>query len=105
MGAPLYRRVVEKMKTRILLTVNEFERYVIARYWGVAASTPQDKTRTRATRQQGREFAHAALRAAVKEQAEALRGREKATAKRLAQPQSDDTVLVRPDEHQLNLTW
>lgn len=91
-----------------MLTVGPWERYVIARYWGVTATSPRDKARTRATRSQVRAFTHAALRAAVKEQADALRGREKATASRLSKPREDesnDDDLRRPREHQLNLTW
>jgi hypothetical protein len=96
------------VKVRLLLSVGAYERYVIARYWGVTATDQKDKTRARATRAQVKTFAQAALRAAVHEQAEALRGREKATAQRLLAPREIDTLdedLRRPDERQLNLTW
>lgn len=96
------------MKTRITLTLSDYERYVIARYWGVAATEAKDQKRPRATRNQVRAFAHAAIKAAVKEQADAMRGRQKSTVERLKQgkPEPDNVLeLVRPRERQPNLVW
>lgn len=93
------------MRTRLTLDIGDYERFVIAKYFSRAPEQPNDKLRTRARRKQVVRFAQAALRAAVREQAENLRGRERTTARRLANPQVKDEELVRPDERQPTLAW
>jgi hypothetical protein len=93
------------MKTRLLIEVGDHERYVIARYFGAAAVHVRDKKRPRATRAQVKRFVEAALRTAVKEQADRLRSRARATARRLAEgrPVPEAETLPEPAEKQDSL--
>ncbi len=96
------------MKARLLIEVGDYERYVIARYFAVAAPDAKGKKRTRATRQQVIKFVHGALKMAVTEQREALRGRQRAHARKLAESPSPTTKhddLARPAEQQPSLAW
>lgn len=72
------------MKVHLTLDVDAAARFVIARYFGIAAlPDTRDRIRSRATRRQVRRFAVAALRTAVMEQRENLQGRSRAAAQRL----------------------
>lgn len=66
------------MKVRLTIDVGAFERFVIARYYESGA-----KARSRATRQQVRRFALAALRSATVDRAADMRGRPGGAARRL----------------------
>lgn len=83
------------MKVRLTLTVDARTRYVVSRYFG-------DK-RTRATREQVRAFAEGALASAVREHADALRGRSRLVAARLAEGRPSGEPLRDPDEKQMSL--
>lgn len=85
------------MKVRLTVDLNGYERYVIARYFGHGPS--------RASRQQARAFVQGAVRSAVRERADAMRGRQRATARRLAagDPEPAERPLRDPEEKQLNL--
>jgi hypothetical protein len=85
------------MKVNITLELDDRDRYVIAKYFGVAD--------TRAKRRLCRDFIRGALRTAVRENADALRGRQRAAAKRLAEgrPPAKDAELAAPRDKQLSL--
>lgn len=93
------------MKARLTITVGDYERFIIARYFRL----PNGKRRTRATRMQVKRFVLAALRSAVREQAEdILDARGKAMAQRLQTPTDDAPgveFLTEPREKQRSLTW
>lgn len=96
------------MKVRLVLDVNAFERYVIARYFRPVAinAIPTDRTRTRATRKQVRRFVTAALKSAVREQAQdVLDARARTVADRLRLPKGHctDEHLTEPKEKQKGL--
>lgn len=93
------------MKVRLALDVNAFERFIIAKYFRPAASDPVDKTRTRATRKQVKRFVTAALKSAVKEQAQdILDAKGRAVADRLRLPKSEYVeFLSEPKEKQKGL--
>jgi hypothetical protein len=94
------------MRTRLTLDVSAFDRYVVARYFAVAATDRRDKVRTRATRAQVKRFVQAALRSAVKEQAALLRGRRsRGTVARLQVALQSAEELVAPVEQQQSLAW
>lgn len=86
------------MKVHMVLDVGAYERFVIAKYF-------HDAKRGRATRLQVQRFAKAALRSAVREQAEMLHGRAKGTAQRLGNPADDSERLAEPREKQRSLAW
>lgn len=67
------------MKTRMLVEVGAFERYVIARYF----SASDGVSRTRATRAQVRRFVAAAVQAQVRDLAADMRGKQRGTSDRL----------------------
>ncbi len=86
------------VKVWMRLDVGAWERFGIAKYFkkrGVA----------RATRLQVQRFAKAALRSAVREQAEMLTGRALTTAQRLGRPRAEGEVLAEPREKQRSLAW
>jgi hypothetical protein len=95
------------MKTRLLIDVGDYERYVIARYFAVAPTSARDQRRPRATRAQVKRFVQAALRTAVREQVTQLRQRQRTTAARLAEGRSvaAPEELVDPPEKQPSLAW
>lgn len=85
------------MRCRIVIDVDERERYVIAKYFGDG---------TRATRTQVRAFAAGAVRSAVRAHADAFGGRQRATAARLRTKGAEGEAgaeLAMPREYQLNL--
>jgi len=82
--------------------VDDLDRYVIAKYFG--------SEKPRASRKEVRAFARAALRTALRNHADGLRGRARATATRLGVArvlEADDggreQPLAEPRERQLNL--
>jgi len=86
------------MKVRLTVDLDDRDRYVIAKYFGV--------TSARATRKQAKEFVQGAVRTAVREQGSALRSRQRSTVKRL-ETARDEVVappeLRQPREKQLSL--
>lgn len=95
------------MKVRITLDVDEYERFVIARYFGAAAADQKDRARPRATRAQCRRFARAAVRSMVREQAAGLYGRARTTAQRLLDPApvTEKEHIVHGPEYQPSLGY
>ena len=92
------------MRVRIVLDVDARMRYVISKYFAPAATEARDKTRTRATRRQVQTFVKAALCMAVRDREAALRGRARARAARLADPNQPvrvEVVLPLPAEPEL----
>lgn len=90
------------MKVCLTLEVDEFTRFVIAKYFAPVSS----KRRNRATRKQVAAFTRGAIRAAVLEHMTVLRGRPLATAARLrdgAPALEPAEELRRPDEVQRQL--
>ncbi len=83
------------------LEASDLERYVVAKYYG-GVSAP-----SRATRKQVRRFLRAAFIACVREHGDALRGRQRGVADRLALAVDRVPVakeeLKRPHDHQLSL--
>lgn len=86
------------MKVRLTLEVDEFERFVIAKYFAPVT----DKKTSRAPRKQVMTFAKGAVRSAVLEHVTILRGRPHATANRLkdGSPKPITEELKKPDESQ-----
>lgn len=86
------------MRVRLTVEVDDRDRYVIAKYFG-------DTDSARATRSQTRGFVAAALRSAVREHGDALRGRQRAVVVRLASGESRTLgeELREPSEKQLSL--
>ena len=80
------------MKVRLAVDVDERQRFVIAKYFKDA--------RNRATREQVRAFVAGALVSAVREQADALRPRQRKTAVRLGAGKPEQLALREPDEKQ-----
>lgn len=96
------------MKVNLSVDVDDRDRYTIAKYFALCSEVPADRTRVRATRAQVRRFLKGALRSAIKEQVANLRGREKATAARLAEgPRAvvETEELKPPREKQESLVW
>ena len=94
------------MKTNLTIDVDEHARFVIAKFFAVAASAGIDKTRTRATRAQVRRFVNAAVRTAIKDAERDLRPRSRAAARRLADPsQRTREMLPEPRDQQRNIQW
>lgn len=94
------------MKVHLVLDVGDYERFVIARYFAVAAIEKRDRKRRRATRAQVKRFVSAALKTHVKEVARELRPRSRAAATRLATPSPETPeVIAPPKELQQNLSW
>ena len=94
------------MKVRVTLSVGDFARFIIAKYFGKPdLGGMRDLTRTRATRAQVRRFAVAALRSAALEQVESMRGKTRAAAERLRLPcgHRECETIAPPDERQLSL--
>lgn len=92
------------MKVQISLSVGDYERYVVAMYYRPASIKPVDRTRTRATRVQVRKFVQAALRSSLKEQADALCGKQRRHALRLSDSADHvSDLLIQPRERQLSL--
>lgn len=85
------------MKVNLTVDLDERDRYVIAKYFGVPDA--------RAVRRLCRDFVRGAVRTAVREQQGALRGRQRAAAKRLAEghPAEHGPELTPPKEKQLSL--
>jgi hypothetical protein len=92
------------MKVRLTIEVGDRARFVVAKYWA-PVSSGADRTRTRASRAQVRRFIEAALRTAINDQAAALRGRSRATAKRLAEPKVEPETLREPAEQQMSISF
>jgi len=95
------------LRVRAAIDVGEYERYVIAKYFSVAATTETEKTRTRATRAQVRRFLNAAIRGAVDEQSALLLNRAQGAATRLKNPRGHVVPerLREPDEKQRRIAW
>ena len=90
------------MRTRLMIEASEYDRYVVAQYFN-AAST---RKRTRATRQQVKQFAASAFATYVKEQVTGLSGRARRRAERLRQSTEVQLdLLERPAEQQPGLSW
>lgn len=86
------------MKVNLTVELDDRDRYVISKYFGLPKS--------RAGRAKCREFIRGAVRTAVRENADALRGRQKAAARRLAEgapPREHAAELNPPKEKQLSL--
>jgi len=87
------------VRVRLSVDLDARDRYVIARYFGPSGPA-------RATRVQARAFVTGAVRSAIREHADAFRGRQRATVKRLAQglpPELRGAELRAPVEKQLSL--
>lgn len=96
------------MKVHLTLDVDAAARFVIARYFGIAAPLETtNRTRSRATRKQVRRFAIAAVRTAVMEQRENLSGRSRAVAQRLFDGGGHvaQETLTPPAEQQQGIPW
>ena len=93
----------QAVKVRLTLDVGDYERYVIAKYFGEASTEVKDRERYRATRKQVTRFTYAALRSAVRDQKERLRGRQRTIAQRLADGKAVGETLAPPRERQLAL--
>lgn len=93
------------MTVRLNLSVGDLERYVIAKYFAVPGASKADAVRARATRAQVRRFVLAACRSAVSAHAENLRGRGRATARRLSAGYVAGETLRPPREEQRRLVW
>lgn len=98
------------MKVRITIDVDDYARFVIAKYFAVAAAKDTtDGQRVRATRAQVKRFLTSALKTAIKEQEDGLRGRTRGAARKLREGKSDGPVVepLRPStsEHQQSLRW
>ena len=90
------------MKVRLLLTVDDRDRYVVAKVCDRDPETRR-KLRTYATRAEVRTFAVGAIRRMLREHAEALRGRERAVERRLAAGEKierHEPEVPAPDERQ-----
>ena len=84
------------MRVRTVLVADDYERYVVARYYGNVDGVRQsDRARSRATRLQVRAFAQAALRAFVAEHETSLHGRQRTTAVRLRDGSVQDELPLR----------
>lgn len=94
------------MRVRVTLSVGDYERFVIAKYFSRAArpDTP-DRRRRRATRVQVRRFVRAALEKAITDQARDLPTRTRTTARRLAQGRPPREALPPLKEEQRSLIW
>ena len=95
------------MRVRLTLDVNDYQRFVVAKYFQPAGSGA-DKTRLRATRKQIRRFIEAAFRTAVQEQARELPSpRSRAAAERLKLPRGhrEQETLPPPKEQQRSIPW
>ena len=96
------------MKVWVRFDLDAFDRFVIARYWS-SVSSGLDTTRRRATRAQSRRFVLAAIRTAVNQHADDLRGRHGKTARRLANARettgAQGETLRPPIEEQRSLRW
>ena len=97
----------EAVKVLLGLDVDDYARYVIAKYFVPAATTKQDKLRARASRAQVRRFVEAAIQTAVRTQQQSLRKRYLTTAARLAEGRQRVTVDLLPPtaEEQRSLQW
>lgn len=93
------------MKVHLTLDVSGHERYAIAKYFAVAATTTPDKQRTRATRKQIRRFAAAALRTCVKDLVREMSPRQHQHAVALAEGLPVRDTLPEPREQQRVLQW
>ncbi len=95
------------MKVRLTLDVGAHERYVVAKYFAPAAKDgTADRRRLRASRAQVRRFVAAALRSAVRDHVERLRGKSRGTAHRLeAGAGGDGETLTLPPSPQRSLEW
>lgn len=93
------------MKVRLTIDVSEHDRLVIAKFFAAAAPPGRDRTRTRATRAQAKQFVRSALRTVVKDYADDLRGRTRGAASRLrlAAAEPDAPLLPEPREKQQRL--
>ncbi len=86
------------MKVNLTVELDDRDRYVIAKYFGIPEA--------RAVRRLCREFVRGAVRTAVREHQDALRGRQRASARRLAAGRTDANTgpeLRQPKEKQLSL--
>lgn len=97
------------MKVRLTLDVDAADRFVIAKFFATAAASKSiDRRRLRATRAQVRWFAQAALRTHVGEQAERLRGKSRAVARRLLNGESvtpRELAETLPPAEQRSIPW
>lgn len=92
------------MRVRVTFDVDDHGRYVMAKYFG--SKTARGQSRTRATRREVKEFIIGATAWAVREHANALRGRSRAAAKRLADgPRETVAPVAAPAEHQPSLLF
>ena len=98
------------MRVRLTLEVDDHQRFVIAKFFAPAAAGKTDRQRTRATRAQVKRFVLAALRKAVKDQAQELPSRRSRTiAQRLENGSrkraNTGELLPAPREEQRPLQW
>lgn len=94
------------MKVRTMVQVSEHDRFVIAKFFAVAAPEGSaDAVRTRATRKQIRRFISHAIGVVVKDHGALLRGRARAAASRLISTidETHTEPLPEPAEKQLSL--
>lgn len=83
------------MQVRLTLSLHDYERFVIAKVYAPSGVGP-DQHRTRATRQQVRRFALAAIRTAIQDRARELPARSRAVARRLETPADPPIETLSP---------